>query len=230
MRAASSRLPATFPRWFDRGCRMGREADVGLWMGAAFCGQLVLAAAVLGVMGTDPKGTSMALHETGRLSFLLFWPAYVGGALATLFGPRFGGLARRGRDFGLAYAAAQLVHVGLVSRLILIEGRPFVEAIMPFFAVGIVWTYVLALSSVERLNHMFSPNFLRIIRSVGLEYLAFVFFADLVVLPIQVHAGHPIDYVPLSTLLILGTLLRAAAAVRHSGLGAKVPWFRASPN
>ena len=214
------------PRWFDRRCRIGREAGVWLWIGAAFCAQLVLAGGVLAIMGTDREGTGLALHDTARLSFLLFWPAYAGGAMATLFGPRFGGLARRGRDFGLAYAAAQLVHVGLVGRLIVIEGGPFPGSIMPFFAVGVVWTYVLAFSGVDRLSQVFSPSFWRIIRSIGLEYIALVFFVDLVVRPIEMHAGRLIDYAPFSSLLILGTFLRAAAAVRRSRLGAKAATFR----
>ena len=51
---------------------------------------------------------------TARWSFLFFWMAYAGRAMATLFGPGFAPLARRGREFGLAYAAAMLTHVGLL--------------------------------------------------------------------------------------------------------------------
>jgi hypothetical protein len=49
--------------------------------------------------------------------------AYAGGAIAELFGPALGPLARRGREFGLAYAAAQLIHVGLVVWLFQITSR-----------------------------------------------------------------------------------------------------------
>jgi len=49
----------------------------------------------------------VALRATARWSFLLFWLAYAGGALATLFGPKFQALARRGRDFGLSFASGR---------------------------------------------------------------------------------------------------------------------------
>ncbi len=172
-------------RSVERRFRIRRRAGTGLWMCAAFCSALALVVVVLSAMGTGEKGTGIALHMTGRLSFLLFWPAYAGTAMAALFGPRFTILSRHGRDFGLAYASAHLVHVGVVVHLVLISGRPIMEAIMPFFAVGVVWTYVLAISSLKRFSNLFSPSSWRVLRNIGLEYLALVFFADLVLLPIE---------------------------------------------
>jgi len=134
-----------------------------------------------------------------------------------LFGPRFGILARHGRDFGLAYASAQLVHVGVVAHLVSISGRAIVASIMPFFAVGVVWTYVLALSSLGRLSNVFSSSFCRILRNIGLEYLALVFFADLVLLPIGDHTNRPFEYLPFSILIIVGPVLRMAAMVGRLG-------------
>jgi hypothetical protein len=186
-------------------------------MCAAFCAAVTIAALVLSIAGTGEKGTGIALRLTGRLSFLLFWPAYAGGAMAALFGSHFGILARHRRDFGLAYAAAQLVHVGLVAHLASISDGPIMESIMPFFAIGVVWTYVLAFSSVERLSRFFSPNLWRVLRNLGLEYLALVFFADLVLLPINAHTKHPFEYLPFSVLIIVGPILRVAAAARAWG-------------
>jgi hypothetical protein len=170
----------------------------------------------LGLAGTGEKGTGIALHLTGRLSFLLFWPAYAGAALMTSFGPRFEILVRHRRDFGLAYASAHLVHVGLVAHLVSMSERPFTEAVMPFFAIGVVWTYVLALSSWERLSRLLSRSFWRALHNIGLEYLALVFFSDLVLLPIQGHTKRPLEYLPFSTLAIAGPLLRLAAAILRS--------------
>src|SRR5215469_14885114 len=65
------------------------SAGAQVWICAAFCAAFALAIVVLAVTGTGEKGTGTALHLTGRLSFLLFWPAYAGAATATLFGPRF---------------------------------------------------------------------------------------------------------------------------------------------
>ena len=74
----------------------------------------------------------MALKATARLSFLLFWPAYVGGALTTLFGPAFEGLKQRGRDFGLAFASAHLVHIALVTWLVHIGAAPSIRTFVFF--------------------------------------------------------------------------------------------------
>jgi hypothetical protein len=186
-------------------------------MWAAFCAALALVIVVFAAMGAGEKGTGIALRLTGRLSLLLFWPAYAGAAMAALFGPRFGILARHGRDFGLAYASAQLVHVGVVAHLVSISGRAIVASIMPFFAVGVVWTYVLALSSLGRLSNVFSSSFCRILRNIGLEYLALVFFADLVLLPIGDHTNRPFEYLPFSILIIVGPVLRMAAMVGRLG-------------
>jgi hypothetical protein len=199
--------------------------DAPLWMAAAFCVALATAVVTLAVAGVDEHGIGAALVLTGRLSFLIFWPAYVGGAAATLFGRRFSGLARHGRDFGLAYAAAQLVHFSLVARLVLGSQRPLLEAVMPFFAIGVVWTYVLAAFSVERIGNAAGQKHVRILRNIGLEYLALIFFVDLVSLPLGERSGYPLEYLPFSALIIVGPLLRAAASFRRSDLAARVRGF-----
>lgn len=208
-------------RWTERGLRIAEHAGAGAWMGGAFGIALVLAVLVLAALGPGKDGTATALRLTARWSFLFFWPAYAGGALAVLFGPRFAILARHGRDFGLAFAAAQLVHLSLVVWIGWISHQPLVEAAMPFFAFGIVWVYVLALLSVERIGNLFSRGLQRILRNVGMEYIALVFFADFIIGPIQSKFSKPILYVPFAVPLIAAPLLRIAALVRRSGLGAR---------
>jgi hypothetical protein len=207
-------LRSSLPWWLERGWRAARGSGAGLWIGAAFCVALALTIIALAVFGTGATGIHRALRITGRWSLLLFWPAYAGGAMATLFGPRFSALARHGREFGLAYAAAQLVHFSLVARLVAQSDEPFVQSIMPFFAVGVVWTYLLALSSLKPLSGVFTPKGWRILRAVGLEYLALVFFTDLVLVPIAAHAELSLEYLPFSILIIVGPLLRLAAAAQ----------------
>jgi hypothetical protein len=199
-------LRVSRPWRMERGWREMRDPGAGLWMGAAFCIALALAL----VAG----GTYPALRLTARWSLLLFWPAYAGGSVVTLFGFRFSILARHGREFGLAYAAAQLVHFGLVARLVANSDKPFMQSIMPFFAVGVLWTYLLALSSVRPLSGLFAARHWRILRAVGLEYLALVFLTDLVLNPIGSHAKLPLEYLPFSSLIIIGPLLRIVAAVQ----------------
>jgi hypothetical protein len=196
--------------------RTQRGADTALWMGAAFFAALALAIAVLAVTGTNQRGIGAALRATGRLSLLLFWPAYAGGATAAFFGPRFAILLRHGREFGLAYASAQLVHFGLVGWLLSTSDGPLAERLMPFFAVGIVWTYLLALSSTDGIGDMLGTGLLPILRTAGVEYIALLFFADFVLSPIGNRGGENlIVYLPFSVLISVGLLLRAAAWVRR---------------
>jgi hypothetical protein len=214
MNPETSSLRANLPWWLERGWRAARNSGAGLWMGAAFCVALALAIIALAVFGTGTSGMHAALRITARWSLLLFWPAYAGGAMVVLFGPRFSILARHRREFGLAYAAAQLVHLSLVARLVAQSDGPFVQSIMPFFVVGVAWTYLLALSSLPCLSGVFAPKGWRIVRAVGLEYLALVFLTDLVIAPIAAHTELSPGYLPFSILIIVGALLRIAAAAQ----------------
>jgi hypothetical protein len=198
-------------------------------MGGAFFIALGITIAVFALTGADHGHIGLALRLTGRVSLLCFWPAYAGSAIAVLFGPRFALLARHGREFGLAYAAAMLVHVSLIAWLVWHSTHPLLQAIMPFFAVGVVWTYLLASLSMERFQKLFSSILWRALRNFGLEYIALVFFVDLVVGPIEaVAAGgqhkpsimYAIMYVPFALLIISGSLLRVAAMARRMGVGA----------
>ena len=86
-----------------------------IWIFAGFCAAFFLAACVLGVTGTNERGIKAALAATGRLSFLLFWPAYTGSALVTLFGPRFQPIRHNGREFGLP-AACSVGRTGVLRK------------------------------------------------------------------------------------------------------------------
>ena len=201
---------------------MNRKSGAGPWMIAAFCAALALAAAILAVMGTGEKGTITALRMTARLSLLLFWLAYAGGGMATLFGPAFAIMARHGRDFGLSFAAAHLVHIGLIFWLFHISAKPFALTswFIQFEIIGLVWIYVLAAFSVPRLRAAHSANLLRLLYAIGMEYIALVFFFNFVVLPIRTGQVHPVQifsYLPFSFLIVAGPILRWAAMARSSG-------------
>src|SRR5271154_2341550 len=97
------------------------KSNVMLWMGAGFCAALAVAVIVLGLNGPDNKSVRLALELTARWSFLLFFLAYAGNALAALFG--WTALGGHAREFGLSFAAAHFVHVGLVVWLGIIMGK-----------------------------------------------------------------------------------------------------------
>jgi hypothetical protein len=184
-----------------------------VWTSTAFVGGLTLAMMAILVKGAGPNGIGVGLRLTARLSYIIFWLAYVGRALPVLFGHSFWFIGQRGRQLGLAFASAQLVHVGLVGWLAWLS-RPesVADAVMPFFAIAIVWTYLLAALSTDYARRVMNPHILTAIFTIGSEYIALTFFADFILTP-KYPIQYPILYVPFWIMLFVGPLLRLTAAV-----------------
>jgi hypothetical protein len=176
---------------------------------------LALAAIAFVNLGAGDRGTFVALQLTARWSFLLFWFAYAGGAITKLSGLRLGGLERRGREFGLAFASAQLVHVGLVLWLFHVVTGP-VDA-MVFFWVGVLCTYLLALFSLPRLRDALGLRIWRAFRLIALEYIALVFADDFILAPLQATGfrSYPLSYLPFAVMLV-GTMGLRLATIRQA--------------
>jgi hypothetical protein len=187
-----------------------------VWMGWAFCAALGLAAAVLGTLGVDARGTRAALVVTARLSFVLFWLAYAGGAMAALFGPVFQPLKQRVREFGLAFAAAHIVHIGLVAWLCGIGATPSVSTFI-IFGIALFWTYLLAVFSINRLHDAINPKTWWLMRAVGLNYIAYAFALDFLNDPVRGGAKHVVEYLPFAILAIAGPIFRLIACTVHIG-------------
>src|ERR1043165_4357328 len=119
------------------------KPNVMLSMGTAFGIALATVVIVLALNGTGEKSTRLALELTARWSFLLFLLAYAGNALAAFTG--WTAMSGRAREFGLSFASAHLVHVGLVIWLGVILGRvPLSGGLLLFFLVGLFFTYLMA--------------------------------------------------------------------------------------
>jgi hypothetical protein len=159
------------------------------------------------VFGANESGITTALRVTARWSFLLFFAAYVGGAAFAVFGPTFSFLARRQRQFGLSFASAHLVHIALALWLYAISAQGQIPV---KFSVGALCIYVLALYSVDSVRKMMKPGVWRIVRFIGLQYIAYLFFIDLT-LPLFNAVKHPIEYLPFAILIVFGVSLRIAA-------------------
>jgi hypothetical protein len=204
---------------------MMRKSASVMWMGVAFGVALALAASVLAVLGTGENSIRVALDVTARWSFLLFWMAYTGGAIAALLGPAFAPWARCGREFGLAFASAHLVHIGLIVWLWRILNRvPLQGGLLVFFAVAIVWTYLLAALSFGPLSKALGPKLWRLLMFLGLNYILLAFARDFVLGVIYSWEAHRyfwqlVNYVPFASLCIAAPLLRfAASAQRRWGM------------
>jgi len=183
------------------------------WMGSAFAANAVLAAIVLAVFGAGKLGTGHALQITARFSFLLFWLAYASGGLALLIGPAAKFLRRHGRDFGLAFAAAHLVHLGLVVWLCWIGATPGM-GVFVFFVPPAVVLYLLVLFSIPTLQQRLGRTLWTVLRTVGMTYIAYVFAADFV--PSAPYGGgttHVLMYAPFAILSVAGPVLCALSFV-----------------
>ena len=183
---------------------------------AAFGVGLSLAAAVLVVKGINERSLGDGLKLTARWSFLLFWVAYTSGALVVVFGPAFAPLARRAREFGLAYAAAQSIHLGLVILFWITIRLPLTGRGLGFFGIGILWTYLLAFFSFGKLAERLGPRAWRTLRIAAMNYILFAFASDFVPAVIPSRPGsmnflYLIAYVPFAAMCVAAPLLVLAA-------------------
>jgi D-alanyl-lipoteichoic acid acyltransferase DltB (MBOAT superfamily) len=186
------------------------------WM-AASMGVALAIVLVVGLVAAPGERLGTALRATARWSFLLFWLASAGSALASLFGSRFQALARHGRDFGLAFASAHLVHLGLVAFLYYIALNPPSRTTLIFFGIAAIWTYVLAILSIKRLSARLNPRVWRIVRTLGVEYIALAFLTDFAKNLFEGSVANFIIYLPFLTLAIAGPILRLAALAKRLG-------------
>lgn len=194
----------------------GTERSVtGAAMLAAFTVALVIAAVSLGLRGPGEDGTVLGLKLTARWSYVWFWGAYTAGAWATLLGPRLHPLAKRARDFGLAFAAAHLIHVGLVVWLYQIAVHPPGRGTLEFFGVAVFFTYLLALLSFRRFASWLTPRAVVAIRTLGVEYIALAFLVDFGKDPLNLALGHVLTYGTFLALALLGYALRLSALIRR---------------
>jgi hypothetical protein len=127
-----------------------RRRTTAKWMAVSFAVSLAIIMEYR--LGAGPgERVSGALRATARWSFLLFWFASVGRALATLFGRRFQALAVHARDLGLSYASAHLAHVGLVVWVYyyaIAHGKEVPsQHTLIFFGIAVFWTYLIAIWS-----------------------------------------------------------------------------------
>jgi hypothetical protein len=185
-----------------------------IWIASSFCAAFAIAAATLTALGAGERGTDGALQLTARLSFLLFLPAYAGGALTALFGSTFQFLKLHGREFGLAFASAHLVHLGLVAWRSYIGAAPPLSSFV-IFGIAALLTYLLAAFSIESLRVAAGAGWWWLLRTVGLNYIAFAFAIDFLRNPLNGDIKHLAGYTPFAVLSILAPLFRIAAYLRR---------------
>jgi len=184
------------------------------WLVLPFAAALTIAAAVLALCGADDSGIRAALLTTARFAFLLFLPAYTGGALATLFGPAFDRLRHHGREWGLAFAAALAIHLGLVAWLCLSGDIPPVRTFI-VFGVAACCVYGLALFSMAKLQHCLGPRAWAVLRFLAMNYIAAAFADDFLRIAPSFTLAYLLVYLPFVLLAIAGPALYGAAFIKR---------------
>jgi hypothetical protein len=180
-----------------------------IWMAAAFCAALGVGLASVAV--SRHKDITIGLAMSARVAFLFFWTAYVGGALASLFGSFFLPLKEHARDFGLAFAAAILVHLSFVVYLCLAGRAPSTETFV-IFGTAAIFTYLLALLSINRVRQAMPRTLWPPIRGVAMNYIALAFLLDFAKFPSD-DLRQSLAYLPFTALAVIGLALRFAAWV-----------------
>jgi hypothetical protein len=203
--------PAIVKKEFQTASIAVSQSRTGYFMAGAFLASVALAAAALAVMGTGHKGTVIGLQLTARWSYCFFLPAYVGGALAALFGAAFQPLARRGRDLGLAFGSAHLTHLCLVAWLYYISPRPPVGTFTAiYFGIAAILTYILALFSVPALAARLPPRGWWWLRTLSMEFIALAFLSDFLRNPFGDGLARLLAYLPFIVLGASAAMLRIA--------------------
>lgn len=193
-------------------------------MGGALFIAFLIGAGTLLYLGIGLKGTYTAIRLTARWSYGFFWLAYTGGPLAVVFGPRFQPVARRGRELGLAFASAHLMHVGLVAYLYHISSTaPIPTSAAIFFGIALGFTYLIALLSIPRLASALPRWLWRAIVIVGMEFIALAFLRDFLRYPFGHGIARILFILPFTVLAVAAALLRITAywmklrlSLRHS--------------
>jgi hypothetical protein len=131
-----------------------------------------------------------------------------------LFGSVFDGLRRRGREFGLAFAAALAVHLALVAWLCVLGDVPPVRTFI-VFGIAAVCVYGLALFSIARLQQWLGPRAWGALRFLGMNYIACAFADDFLRVAPTVTLEYLLCYLPFALLAMAGTALYFAALVKR---------------
>jgi hypothetical protein len=191
------------------------------WMGLAALAAAIVGAAALATLGHGEGGTAVALRLTARLGFLLFWPSYVAGSLATLFGERWRPLTRHARVLGMAFVAVLTVHLGLVAWICWIGAPPPLQTFI-IFGLGVVCAYTLLASSFEIVRRTMGMPLWRRVQSLGAGYVLFVFAFDFFRPQPLKPLAFLVGYLPFDVMVIVAVALRLAAWWKRRQAAAQV--------
>src|SRR5262249_20879497 len=119
-------------------------------------------------------------------------------------------LKQRGRELGLAFAAALLVHLALVGWRCWIGAVPPVDTFIRF-GTAVAFTMLLVLFSLGDVRTLLGPNGWRWLRTIGMNYILYVFLYDFTQNPLHGGILRLVSYVPFAMMAAAAILLQLAA-------------------
>jgi hypothetical protein len=117
--------------------------------------------------------------------------------------------------FSLAFAAALVVHLGLVTWLCWIGDAPKLETFI-FFGIAAFFTYTLALFSIGELQRMLCYRNWSVLRIIALNFILYAFLVDFMKNPFDNGILRITRYLPFMILAVIAPLLRIAALIRSA--------------
>ena len=193
---------------------MAAERRTAAIMGLSFAIATALAVGAVVLCGAGTHGILIGLQATARFAFALFFPAYVGSGAAALFGTRFVNLRRRGRELGLAFAAAECVHLILVAILCAMGAAPGART-FALFGFASFWVFTLALFSIPRLHGALGRFGWGLLRHVGLNVIAFAFAVDFFRVTPRSDIYYATGYAPFVVLCLVGPAIYVAGVLKN---------------
>jgi hypothetical protein len=184
------------------------------WIVLPFAAELAVTAAALALVGPDDNGVDVALLATARLAFVFFLLAYIGGALATLFGSAFDTLRAHARECGLAFASALAVHLALVASLCVLGDIPPIRTFV-VFGIAVVCVYALTLFSVARWRDRLGARGWAVLRFVAMNYIGCAFADDFLRVGPTATLDYLLGYLPFAVLAMAAPAVYFAALVKR---------------
>jgi len=92
---------------------------------------------------------------------------------------------------------------------------PFPRPALTFLSIGVAWIYLLMILSFKPLGAHIGHGVLRLVRIVGVEYIAMVFLIDFAKNPLLAGVTGLLAYLPFQLLAVGGLLLKVASLVKR---------------
>ncbi len=150
--------------------------------GGAAAGTLALAAAYLGIAGTDDESLRFALRSSAHLSFLVLLLVFVARPLRQLSQtPWTGVLLRNRRLFGIAFAGVHTAHLCLILyRDRMVDDFHFSGSASLLGGISYAVIYLMFLTSFDSTTRALGPKNWRILHKVGLYWIFLSFLPTLI--------------------------------------------------